>query len=337
MTEHYVTLFDSVFLPQGLALHHSLLEHGGDCVLWVLCLDDACFQTLKRLDLPQMRLLDLADLETPELLAVKPGRTRAEYCWTLTPWSIQWVLEDDPTAKRVTYLDADVFFLKSPAPIFAEFEASGCGVLITEHGYAPEYDQTPTSGRYCVQFLPVVRGLGEPILHWWRDRCIEWCFARFENGLFGDQKYVEQFAAIFPSLVYSTGPDSRFQAPWNASLYGFSQAIIYHFHHLRLCENGTYLFCLDGDREHLRRAYVIPGPTLEYIYFPYCETLDNIAYSMLGFIPPQARPLVLPQEPSRILRIFKNIKMVARQFMDQSPLYPIPVNFLPRRPRHPRN
>lgn len=265
MTEHYVTIFDSVFLPQGLALHHSLLEHGGDCVVWVLCLDNACFQTLKRLDLPQMRLLDLTGLETKELLDVKPGRTRAEYCWTLTPWSIQWVLEAEPTAHRVTYLDADVFFLKSPAPIFAELEASGCGVLITEHGYAPEYDQTPTAGRYCVQFLPVVRGIGEPILHWWRDRCIEWCFARFENGLFGDQKYVEQFASISPGIAYAIGPDCRFQAPWNCSVFKFSDAIMFHFHSLRIL--SSQLLMASGGN------YLIPPPTATYVYKPYCDLL----------------------------------------------------------------
>lgn len=280
MTEHYVTLFDSCFLPQGLALHHSLIEHGGDCVLWVLCLDHRCLQVLQRLNLPQMLLLDLAELETPELLGVKPGRTRAEYCWTLTPWSIQWVLEAEPTAQRVTYLDADVFFLKSPAPIFAEFEASGCGVLITEHGYAPEYDQTPTSGRYCVQFLPVVRGLGEPILYWWRDRCIEWCFARFENGLFGDQKYVEHFALISPGIVYAIGPDCRFQAPWNCTFFKFSDAVLFHFHGLRIL--SRHLVFASGNN------YLIPRPTISYVYQAYCDLLLRLIGLSSVEISPQA-------------------------------------------------
>lgn len=110
MTEHYVTLFDAAFLPQGLTLHSSLLRHGDDFILWILCLDLECLHTLQHLGLPRIRLLDLQNLETSDLLAVKPERTRAEYCWTLTPWSIQWVFEADATALRVTYLDADVFF-----------------------------------------------------------------------------------------------------------------------------------------------------------------------------------------------------------------------------------
>ena len=263
MTEHYVTLFDSVFLPQGLALHHSLLEHGGDCLLWVLCLDQECFHALNKLQLPQMCLLDLEQLETADLLAVKNDRSRAEYCWTLTPWSIQWVFESEPSAPRVTYVDADVFILKNPSPIYDEFDASNCAVMLTEHGYAPEYDQTPTSGRYCVQFLPFARGEGERVLRWWRDRCLEWCYARFENGLFGDQKYLESFEHVFPGQVHVARFNRYFQAPWNASIHPFSDAILYHFHGLRVV-SWRLLFLV---------RYPIPAPTLEYVYRPYCQLL----------------------------------------------------------------
>ena len=281
MTEHYVTLFDSVFLPQGLALHYSLQEHGGDFLLWVLCLDDSCLQTLQRLNLPQVQLLDLKQLETPELLVVKPGRTRAEYCWTLSPWSIQWVFATDLTVQRVTYLDADVFFLKSPDSIFNEFEKSGCSVLITEHGYAPEYDQTSTSGRYCVQFLPFVRGRGEPILHWWRDRCLEWCFNRCENNLFGDQKYLEHFEHNFPGDVYSTGIDCRFQGPWNSNIFEFTDAVIFHFHGLRILSQG--LLSLSN--------YSLPWIYLENVYKPYCKLLHSLtSQHYLPMISQQRQP-----------------------------------------------
>lgn len=298
MTEHYVTLFDSVFLPQGLALHHSLLEHGGDFILWVLCLDEACVRTLQRLDLPKIQLLDLEELETDELLAVKPGRTRAEYCWTLTPWSIQWVLEAEPTAQRVTYLDADVFFLKSPDCIFSEYEESGCGVLITEHGFAPEYDQTPVSGRYCVQFLIISRVIGEPVLHWWRDSCIKWCFSRPENGLFGDQRYLERFSSILPAAVYSVGPDCRFQAPWNSSIFKFSDAVLYHFHGLRIV--SANLIQASGG------IYLLPPPLLTYIYKKYCDLLVQQIQKYSIHISPQApRPR---QQVLRSLRWFRTLR-----------------------------
>lgn len=281
MTEHYVTLFDSNFLPQGLALHSSLQEHGDDYVLWVLCIDVECLHTLDSLNLPQVRLLDLREFETADLLAVKPGRTRAEYCWTLTPWSLQWVLQVDLEALRVTYLDADVFFLKSPAKIFEEFDASGKGILITEHGYAPENDQSTTSGRYCVQFLTVVRDHGEKVLHWWRDRCLEWCFARCENGKFGDQKYLDSFSSEFILDVYQIGPDPRFQGPWNATIFCYSYAVVYHFHGLRLLPDSTVFAC----------SYQVTWRHLMYVYLPYLRCIYSTIHRYSVLIKPQGSRL----------------------------------------------
>ena len=39
MMEHFVTIFDSLFLPQGLALHMSMERHIKKYTLWVLCVD----------------------------------------------------------------------------------------------------------------------------------------------------------------------------------------------------------------------------------------------------------------------------------------------------------
>jgi hypothetical protein len=293
MTEHYVTLFDSVFLPQGLALYHSLIEHGGDCLLWVLCLDDTSFKTLHRLDLPQVRLLNLAEVETTELLSVKAGRSCAEYCWTLTPWSIQWVFEADPSVQRVTYLDADVFFLKSPSPFFDEFDSSGRAFLITEHGFAPEYDRTATAGRYCVQFLTVVREAGFPVLYWWRDSCIAWCFARYQDNMFGDQKYLESFSKLFPDLVYAIAADSRLQAPWNATIFRYSDAILYHFQGLRII--STSLMFLSG--------YSLTVPHLQYVYLPYCRLLRKLILSQVGnFLPQSDGPGFIASMQIRLLK-----------------------------------
>jgi hypothetical protein len=164
--EHYVTLFDSLFLPQGLALHASMERHAGSYTLWVLCMDEAAYDVLTSLHLPNLKLLALSHLETPELLAVKSGRTRGEYCWTLTPFAPRFVFEAASEVERVTYLDADLWFRKNPALIFREFTASGKGVQITDHAYAPEYDSTATSGQFCVQFMTFHRQRGEAVRKW---------------------------------------------------------------------------------------------------------------------------------------------------------------------------
>jgi hypothetical protein len=264
--EHYVTLFDSLFLPQGLALHASLQRHAGPYQLWVLCMDQQVFETLKRLDLPNLRLLALAEVETEELRTVRPHRTRAEYCWTLTPFTPRFVFEADAGVQRVTYADADTWLVRSPGPVFDEFEASGKAVQITEHAYAPEYDQSDTSGHFCVQFMTFVRGRGEPLRRWWQERCLEWCHARHEDGKFGDQMYLNDWPSRFAADVHVLRRKSAMQAPWNTTCFAPSEAILFHFHGLRLLRGGQIL---TSDR------YRINPPTFRSIYRRYLEDLKT--------------------------------------------------------------
>src|SRR5258707_14734037 len=57
----YCTYFDHNYLSRGLALYHSLQRHAPGARLWVLCLSEACHQTLAALDLPDIIPVRLAD------------------------------------------------------------------------------------------------------------------------------------------------------------------------------------------------------------------------------------------------------------------------------------
>ncbi len=265
MKENYVTIFDSGFLPQGLALYHSLLSIEEEFHLWVLCLDKDCIQTLDQLDLKHISCLDISTYEDKKLLQIKSERTKSEYCWTLTPLAMEWVLEKATELQRITYIDADIFFVKSPRRLFLELENSGKSVLITKHAYSPENDKSYHSGIFCVQFLPITRGQGEKVLHWWRDQCIDWCFARSEDGKFGDQKYLEEWPKLFNDIVHILEPDNLALGPWNISRYPYSDAIFYHFHGLRIVNLNR--FYLSG--------YTIPKPAIEHLYKPYINLLKR--------------------------------------------------------------
>ncbi|MEO7338090.1 MAG: hypothetical protein ABIV63_16070 [Caldimonas sp.] len=283
--EHFVTLFDSTFLPQALALHRSMERRLPSYCLWMLCVDDLAHDLLERLVLPHCRLLKLSALETPELLAVKPDRGRGEYCWTLTPFTPRFVFEADPAVERVTYIDSDIWFCKDPTPLFEEFEASGANVLITDHGYAPEYDQSDLSGQYCVQFMTFERSGGEPVRKWWEERCVEWCYARFEDGKFGDQKYLDDWPYRFKDLVHVLQRQEFAQAPWNATRYPYSQAIFFHFHGLRIAP---------GRRIDMGPIYSLPASTIRCLYDPYLVDLKAAISTLetLGFAArAQSRPL----------------------------------------------
>ena len=237
--EHFVTLFDSNYLPIGVCLHQSLMQHALPFHLWIVCMDDAAAIQLRRLDLPHVTLLSLHEVETHQLLQVKPGRSRGDYCWTLTPFTLGFVFDQDASVQRVTYLDADVFFFDSPDLLLKEFEASGKDVLITPHAYSPEYDQSATSGIYCVQFMTFRRNAGAlKVMQWWQDRCLEWCFARQEDGKFGDQKYLDDWPSRFPNEVHVLRQVEKTLAPWNVKHFLRKTPgllpVFYHFHSLKI-------------------------------------------------------------------------------------------------------
>ncbi len=289
--EHYVTLFDIAFAPQGIALHMSLQRHAGEHTLWVLCMDEAVEDLLRKLELPDVRTIRLADAESDDLKRVRPGRSRAEYCWTLTPFTFDLVFDRAPDAKRVTYVDADVWLREDPRRIFADFDRSGAAVQITEHAYAPEHDQTATSGRYCVQFLTMDRDGSVPVRRWWQERCVEWCFARVEDGKFGDQKYLDDWPDRFGDLVHVATPKSRFQGPWNATRYPYSDATSYHFHGMRLVGPDTVFPVSTG--------YPIPRPHWRNIYEPY---LDDLAEAVELFADATGQPPKAQMSPAVALR-----------------------------------
>lgn len=304
--EHFVTLFNSLFLPQGLALHQSMERHVREYVLWILCVDDETYDVLEKLALPNVRLLKLSDFETPELLAVKPDRTVAEYCWTLTPFAPHFVFEADPTVQRVTYIDADLWFRKHPKPIFDELDASGKQVLITDHAYAPEHDQSATSGQFCVQFMTFTRDSGETVRNWWAERCIEWCFARVADGKFGDQKYLDDWPDRFGPLVHVLQDKERALAPWNAMRFPYGNAVFYHFHGLRILS-----------RKQLQVGqHSLPLALKQYVYKPYCDDLKAAIKKLDAIEFTWKSQAVIASFPRRI---FRKIRWLYRVYQLLSP------------------
>jgi hypothetical protein len=264
--EHFVTCFDSYFMPQGLALYESLLKHNKGSILWVICLDKKSFEYLQKSAYPMLRILFIEDLENEKLLSVKSTRTKAEYIWTLSPFIPGWVFDNDPEIPRVTYLDADMCFLSDSSVIYHEFEKSGKEVLITEHAFDKEYEQSSLLGKFCVQFIVYNRIGSEEIRKWWEDRCLEWCYNRWEDGKFGDQKYLDQWPILFPEKVHVLQSRDYILAPWNASRYKPNGQILWHFHGLRLLTEGRVL---------LHSRYKISDEIDRDIYYPYLKMLSK--------------------------------------------------------------
>jgi hypothetical protein len=275
-------------------------RHLSDFILWILCVDEYTHDVLLGLQLPHVRLLNLVDLETDELRAVKSDRSIGEYCWTLTPIAPRLVFNTDPTINRVTYIDADLWFRKDPTPIFNEFDASNKSVLITDHSYSPEYDFSPYSGQFCVQFITFVRNESESVRQWWEDRCLEWCYARYENNQFGDQKYLDEWPSLFGAQIHILLNRELALAPWNASRFPYGNAIFYHFHGLRLISRSKV------DIGNL----IVPNLLKTNVYLPYLADI-RAALSLLDsagvpFVPQRSR-LSLTQHIHRKLSRLKTV------------------------------
>ncbi len=246
-------------------------------------MDDTVYDVLRRFNLDRLVPVPLANFESSELLRVKPGRTKGEYCWTCTSHTIRYAL-DAFSLPEVTYLDADLFFYARPSTLLDEFDRSGASVLITPHRYTRRYDISWRSGIYCVQFITFrsdERGL--QALDWWREKCLEWCYARVEKGKFGDQRYLDDWPTRF-SGIHVLDHLGGGVAPWNVQQYDIVRengriqgkerstgrkfdVVFFHFHSVRFLTNG-YI--------DLGDYYLMPF-IKRLLYQPYVATLEHVA------------------------------------------------------------
>ena len=264
MPEQFVTIIDSLYLPQVLTLHQSMQRHLGSFMLWVVCVDLRAYEMLQAMDLQKVTLINLCAHEPPLYRQAKLNRSTGEYCWTLSPLAPQLVFAQSTDIKRLTYLDADLWFTANPKMVFQEFDDSHKSILITEHAYLGQYPSQALSGRFCAQWITYAQTQYiEPVL-WWEKECLNWCFDRFENGKLGDQKYLEAWPILFPDLIHIYSNPKAIMAPWNLDESHPIDAFAHHFHGLRLRSSNEYIL----------KAHMLPS-TLSWqnLYLPYLSDL----------------------------------------------------------------
>jgi lipopolysaccharide biosynthesis glycosyltransferase len=198
---YFCTYFDKNYLDKGLALYHSLSVHCQPFKLWILCLDDEVYRKLNGMKLPSVTLISIAgfEWEDTKLAEAKKNRSLIEYYFTCTPSLILKVMETNREIDILTYLDADLYFFSSIEPLYKEMV--GYSILIVEHRFPPHLHHLEKYGIYNVGLLSFRNDRNAMVcLQWWRDRCLEWCYDRLEDGKFADQKYLNDWLERF-SLV----------------------------------------------------------------------------------------------------------------------------------------
>lgn len=177
---------------------------------------------------------------------------------------------------KYSYLPgADTFFFSSPTAVIDELGEGS--ILIVPHDYSKEYEEHIASGIYNVgimAFRPDTNGMN--CLKWWRDKCIQWCYWRHEDGKIGDQAYLNDWPERFKDVVVCRHVGIN-AAPWNVAKYGItsddhgnfyiagSSLVCFHFHSCQICTSKLAL--IGGFK------ITLPTSMLSLIYKPYIDHL----------------------------------------------------------------
>lgn len=237
-------------LYQFIALFRSMQSTMGKFKFFVLCMDTETYEILNGINPGNMVLIKLNSLENERLLDAKANRGMNEYCWTLKPVLLRYVLDNNEDIERVTYMDADLYFFNTPEIIFNEHEQ--CSILLSKHDFFDVYKHVEIEcGIYNSGFMSFKSDENSrKCLDWWKEKCIEWCFDRLEDGKFGDQKYLEQMGTLFEGVSDIKTPGTNV-APWNQEKYRIekvdgevringSKLIFYHFCGFRIINANEY-------------------------------------------------------------------------------------------------
>jgi hypothetical protein len=199
MDDIYCTYFDHNYLSRALIMIRSLRRFDASPI-YVLALSDPCANILKALDLPGVTVIPLAQIEAayPELAALKAERKLIEYYFTLTPFLPHYLFTQTQTS-RINYIDADLYFFAPPLSVVDRLGKAS--VAITPHRFSLPYKKHAIYGRFNVGWISYWRcAEGLACLEKYRADCAAWCFDRLEDDRFSDQKYLDAWPRLYPSL-----------------------------------------------------------------------------------------------------------------------------------------
>lgn len=261
-------------------MHNSLVNTGIDFKLWILCMDEVVYEQLKKMNLQAVELIKLADFEKGDepLLAIKPSRTVVEYCWTISSSLPLYIFKHNSSLDNLAYLDSDLYFFSTPAPVYEEMGDNS--ISIVRHNYSKELGYLEArSGIYNVSMVIFKNDeRAKKCLLWWRERCLEWCFARSEDGKLGDQMYLNDWTERFEGvhIVKNKGVNL---APWNLNKYLITKKdndifvdedklIYYHFHSFKMYS--------DSSSQLFYSSYLISKHDRDIIYLPYVLKIKEL-------------------------------------------------------------
>ncbi|KXG74051.1 hypothetical protein [Thermotalea metallivorans] len=275
---HFSTVISNKYVFKSIVMYNTLERHCRDFHLYALCADEEAHRILSDMHWKNTTIVRLSEVEDGELLQAKTNRTHLEYCWTLKSAMLNYVMNRYPQAQYFAHLDADLCFFANPEVIF--LEAPNAALFLTDHHNSERFLYTYNlTGRFNTGFVGCKNDpLAYTAIDWWKKRCIEWCYTenKVDAQLFGDQRYVERWPALFHNVhvVQNIGVNV---ALWNIEKYQVSlrngevyindnKLVFYHF-------SGFSIY--NAKEFNLSWFYILPHAAVEYIYMPYMRLLSQ--------------------------------------------------------------
>ncbi|MCG6538421.1 MAG: hypothetical protein L7F78_27825, partial [Syntrophales bacterium LBB04] len=154
-------------------------------------------------------------------------------------------------------------------------------IAIIGHRFSPGLHALRIYGDYNVGWLTFKNdAFGMQCLHWWRDKCIDWCCDAISEGRFADQGYLNDWPTRFGGVIVIQNKGANL-APWNLDNYKIElnddkvlvdgqDLIFYHFHKLKRTSRRLFNSHLSSFKTRLTSTL------FNGIYRPYVEKYISI-------------------------------------------------------------
>ncbi|MCT4621491.1 MAG: hypothetical protein N4A62_19150 [Marinisporobacter sp.] len=252
---HFSTVVSESHLFKLIIMHDTLGYHCKDFHLFILCVDQNAYKILKNMKWSNTTLIQLEELEDQDLLRAKSNRNYHEYCWTLKPAMLYYVMNRFQNAQYYAHLDGDLCFFSNPEMIFNE--APDAALYLTDHNNSQRFmHYYELTGKYNTGFVGCKNdAIALKAIAWWRSKCIERCTSEMDvaNKTFGDQRYIEAWPVLFQNvhIVNTIGANA---ALWNIENYDVSlknrkvfvndvPLIFYHFSGFSILSPNEFNLC----------------------------------------------------------------------------------------------
>ncbi|MGB7604151.1 MAG: hypothetical protein WBL93_01615 [Lutisporaceae bacterium] len=286
MKHYYCSAFSGAYSYQGLVLYDSLKKHDNLFTVFYVCLDNTAFEILSTLRSENIVVIKVEQIEAyfEELKSIKDTRAIHEYAWTIKSSEMLYILEKYKEVDKIIWLDGDTQMLSNPEVIFDEW--GNYSVLLTEQYYTDNHESLINQyGKFQAGFVGFKRdNAGIKALSWWRKKCIDWCYSKFEKGRWADQKYLDKIPELFPNvcIVKNLGIN---MTPFILYRFNFEQQkylevrkdelyvnnirlVLFHYYGFRYFDDSTYDLC----------SYWMKytRSTVELLYKPYIESCKAV-------------------------------------------------------------